>query len=140
MMPMIGARNTEKDDKTAMKVVARLISCHGCTIQAAMNVMMAPRRMSVFWSQCQLTLCAVLRYSLMYLGNSPARSMPPAMAFPQIFSTYVSVSNLNAHTGTYFEHCSESKTGGEEKYTYAGFGRAIAIIHHSHQQVRWVPV
>jgi hypothetical protein len=46
MIPMIGARKTEKDDNTVIKVVARLISCQGCTIHAATNVMIAPRRMS----------------------------------------------------------------------------------------------
>lgn len=67
MIPMIGAKKTEKDDRTRMNVVARLISCHGCTIQQAANVMSAPRR------------------RLIYRGQRPARSTPPATTLPQMF-------------------------------------------------------
>ena len=67
MIPMIGAKKTEKDDSTRMNVGARLMSCHGCTIQQATNVMSAPRR------------------RLMYRGQRPARSTPPATTLPQMF-------------------------------------------------------
>ena len=65
MTPMRGARKTANELRTVMKVAALLISCHGCTTlsllasfrvwkrqeksrtQQAINVMKAPRRMSI---------------------------------------------------------------------------------------------
>jgi hypothetical protein len=42
-------------------------TCHGWITQAAVNVMIAPLRISI------------------YLGKIPAKSMPPATAFPHTF-------------------------------------------------------
>jgi hypothetical protein len=64
---MMGAKKSEKEDRTRINVGARLISCHGCTTQYATKVMIAPQR------------------RLMYLGERPARSTPPATTLPQMF-------------------------------------------------------
>lgn len=67
MTPISGARNMEKELNTATKVAARLINCHRWMTHVEANVIMAPRRMS------------------MYRGTTPARLMPPATALPQKF-------------------------------------------------------
>jgi hypothetical protein len=46
MTPIIGARKTEKELRTVMSVVARLISCHGWTTQHAIKVIKAPYEQS----------------------------------------------------------------------------------------------
>jgi hypothetical protein len=73
---MRGARKTENELRTVTKVAALFISCQGWMIQAAVKVMIAPRRMS------------------MYLGKMPARSIPPATALPQTF--WNRIANVNA--------------------------------------------
>lgn len=67
MIPIIGAKKTENENKTRMNVGARLISCHGYSTQQATKVISAPRR------------------RLMYRGQRPARSTPPATTLPQMF-------------------------------------------------------
>jgi hypothetical protein len=38
------------------------------------------------------------------------------------------------------EHCGESKAGGEEEHTCAGFGTSVAILHHTHEKIWRVPI